>query len=138
MLTQTAKYAIRALLHLAEQKGSGYCQTKDIAETIEVPANYLGKTLQKLAAAPADTQALGEAHRAAHSLKSISATMNYQEPRAVHLGERRLLVLAITDRWYDPDADCFRIRLDDGSGCLIRYARQEDCWYLVTASVSFD
>ena len=49
MLTQTAKYAIRALLHLAEQKGSGYCQTKDIAETIEVPANYLGKTLQKLA-----------------------------------------------------------------------------------------
>ncbi len=43
----------------------------------------LRATLEKLAANPSDTQALGEAHRAAHSLKSISATMNYQEPRAV-------------------------------------------------------
>jgi two-component system chemotaxis sensor kinase CheA len=40
-------------------------------------------TLQRLYSQPEDVQALGEAHRASHSLKSISATMNYQEPRAV-------------------------------------------------------
>lgn len=49
MLTQTAKYAIRALIHLAEQEGNRYCQTRDIAQLIKVPANYLGKTMQKLA-----------------------------------------------------------------------------------------
>jgi Rrf2 family protein len=49
MLTQTAKYALRALIYLAEQEGDGFCQTKEIADTIKVPANYLGKTLQKLA-----------------------------------------------------------------------------------------
>lgn len=49
MLTQTAKYAIRALVYLAQQDPDLYCQTKDIAKTINVPANYLGKTMQKLA-----------------------------------------------------------------------------------------
>jgi chemotaxis protein histidine kinase CheA len=43
----------------------------------------LRSTLQRLYTAPGDVQSLAEAHRAAHSLKSISATMNYQEPRAV-------------------------------------------------------
>lgn len=50
MLTQTAKYAIRALIHLAAQtEGIGYAQTKEIAEATHIPANYLGKTMQKLA-----------------------------------------------------------------------------------------
>ena len=43
----------------------------------------LRAALQRLYGMPADPQALKDAHRAAHSLKSISATMNYQEPRAV-------------------------------------------------------
>lgn len=49
MLTQTAKYALRALIHLAQEDSNRYAQTREIAETIKVPANYLGKTLQKLA-----------------------------------------------------------------------------------------
>jgi Rrf2 family protein len=49
MLTQTARYALRALIHLAQVETRGYCQTREIAEKIDVPANYLGKTLQKLA-----------------------------------------------------------------------------------------
>jgi Rrf2 family protein len=49
LLTQTAKYAIRALIHLADQDGSGYSQTREMADLINVPSNYLGKTLQKLA-----------------------------------------------------------------------------------------
>lgn len=49
MLTQTAKYAIRALIYLSEQKDGVYSQTRELAQTIQVPPNYLGKTLQKLA-----------------------------------------------------------------------------------------
>jgi Rrf2 family protein len=49
VLTQTAKYAIRALIYLADQDGSGYSQTREIADLIKVPSNYLGKTLQRLA-----------------------------------------------------------------------------------------
>lgn len=49
MLTQTAKYAIRALIHLAEMDGVRYAQTREIAEATRIPANYLGKTMQKLA-----------------------------------------------------------------------------------------
>lgn len=54
----------------------------------------LRAALQRLYATPADPQALGEAHRAAHSLKSISATMNYQEPRAVATEMEQILYKA--------------------------------------------
>lgn len=48
MLTQTAKYAIRAMVYLAQQDSDMFYQTRDIAQIINVPPNYLGKTLQKL------------------------------------------------------------------------------------------
>jgi Rrf2 family protein len=51
MLTQTAKYALHALIHLTQQPDDDYHQACRIAEYIKVPANYLGKTLQKLARA---------------------------------------------------------------------------------------
>jgi Rrf2 family protein len=51
MLTQTAKYALHALIYLTQQPDDNYHQACRIAEQIKVPANYLGKTLQKLARA---------------------------------------------------------------------------------------
>src|SRR5690554_5199778 len=51
MLTQTAKYALHALIYLTQQPDDNYHQAVRIAEKIKVPANYLGKTLQKLARA---------------------------------------------------------------------------------------
>jgi Rrf2 family transcriptional regulator, nitric oxide-sensitive transcriptional repressor len=51
MMTQTAVYALRALLHLAHEPEDDYHQTAHIAEKIRVPGNYLGKILQKLARA---------------------------------------------------------------------------------------
>lgn len=51
MLTQTAKYALHALIHLTQQPDDDYHQACRVAEQIKVPANYLGKTLQKLARA---------------------------------------------------------------------------------------
>ena len=48
MLTQTADYALRALIHLAHAQEDGYHQTRDLAKALNVPANYLGKILQLL------------------------------------------------------------------------------------------
>lgn len=48
MLTQTADYALRALIHLAHSPEDGYHQTRDLATALNVPSNYLGKILQQL------------------------------------------------------------------------------------------
>ena len=48
MLTQTADYALRALVYLAHDDDDGYHQTRDLAQILNVPANYLGKILQLL------------------------------------------------------------------------------------------
>ena len=48
MLTQTADYALRALVYLAHGPEDGYHQTRDLAKSLNVPANYLGKILQLL------------------------------------------------------------------------------------------
>lgn len=48
MITQTAKYSFKALAYLAQQDNSVYLQARDIAAALDIPANYLGKTLQKL------------------------------------------------------------------------------------------
>jgi Rrf2 family protein len=49
MLTHTADYSLRALIYLAHDPEDGYHQTRDLAKTLNVPANYLGKILQLLA-----------------------------------------------------------------------------------------
>src|SRR3569623_2557570 len=49
MLTQTADYALRALVYLAHDDDDGYHQTRDMAVSLNVPGNYLGKILQQLA-----------------------------------------------------------------------------------------
>lgn len=49
MLTQTADYALRALIHLAHDPDDGYHQTRDMSSALNVPHNYLGKILQLLA-----------------------------------------------------------------------------------------
>ena len=46
MLSQTATYALRAVLHLAD-KGAG-ASAEDIAKAAGIPASYLAKVLQTL------------------------------------------------------------------------------------------
>src|SRR5258707_11545167 len=48
MLTQTADYALRALIYLAHSPEDGNHQTRDLAKALNVPTNYLGKILQLL------------------------------------------------------------------------------------------
>lgn len=47
MLSQTAEYALRAVVFLGEQYGSP-CTTREIAEATQVPNGYLSKVLQAL------------------------------------------------------------------------------------------
>ena len=48
LLSQSAKYALRATIYLAES-GDGPHLARDIAKALDVPAQYLAKILQDLA-----------------------------------------------------------------------------------------
>ncbi len=49
MLTQTSEYALRAMVYLARKGEGQYAGVKEIAQSTEVPFNYLAKILQVLA-----------------------------------------------------------------------------------------
>jgi Rrf2 family iron-sulfur cluster assembly transcriptional regulator len=53
MLSQTSAYALRAVLHLADHAGPGgrAVPVGEIAQALDVPRNYLSKTLHQLARA---------------------------------------------------------------------------------------
>lgn len=51
MLSKTAEYALRAVLHLARQPGEGPLRAAEIARALAVPPNYLSKILHTLARA---------------------------------------------------------------------------------------
>ncbi len=59
MLSQTAEYALRAVLHLAERPPGHPVPVGDIAEALDVPRNYLSKTLHQLARAGVLTSTFG-------------------------------------------------------------------------------
>lgn len=48
MLSQTAEYALRAVLFLAERQDQGPVRVDQIAAALGIPANYLSKTLNTL------------------------------------------------------------------------------------------
>ena len=51
LLPQTAEYAVRAVLHIATHEHDGPVRVGDMATTLDVPQNYLSKTLHRLARA---------------------------------------------------------------------------------------
>jgi Rrf2 family protein len=48
MLSSKAKYGLRALIFLAEKKGSGPIQIREIAETLSIPRKFLEAILLEL------------------------------------------------------------------------------------------
>ncbi len=50
-LSQTAEYALRAALHIAERANGSAIPVGEIAENLSVPRNYLSKILHQLARA---------------------------------------------------------------------------------------
>jgi len=53
-----------------------------------------------------------------------------QEPRAITLGERRLEVLEIRDRWLYPDLRYFKVKADDGRSYVLRHDTASGGWEL--------
>lgn len=48
MLSQTAQYALRAMIYLGEREGRGPVRVDEVAEALDVPRNYLSKILHAL------------------------------------------------------------------------------------------
>ncbi len=48
MLSGTAEYALRAVVHLARQPPGATVRADDLAQAVDVPRNYLGKVLHEL------------------------------------------------------------------------------------------
>ena len=53
-----------------------------------------------------------------------------ERPVRFHLGDEWLAVVEVTDRWYDPDAVCFKVRAEDGNEYILRHREPEDTWTL--------
>jgi hypothetical protein len=53
-----------------------------------------------------------------------------QEPRVFWLGERRLEVLEIVDRWLGPDYRHFRVSASDGDTYILRHDGRDGEWDL--------
>lgn len=49
MLSNTSEYALRAVLYLAMHGGEGPLKIEEIAASLDLPRNYLSKTLHQLA-----------------------------------------------------------------------------------------
>lgn len=52
------------------------------------------------------------------------------EPLAFHLGQRKVTVSEILDRWLDPTHRYFKLRGDDGGIYLLRHDTVADRWEL--------
>lgn len=53
-----------------------------------------------------------------------------EEPIRFSLDAREKAVIEICDRWYDPGADYFKVRADDGCFYMLRHDRRTDEWSL--------
>ena len=59
MLSQTAEYALRAVLYIAEHADERPVAVGDIAQALDAPRNYLSKTLHQLSRAGVVTSTFG-------------------------------------------------------------------------------
>jgi hypothetical protein len=64
------------------------------------------------------------------AVESYAGYRGEQEPRAFTLGERRLAVMEIVDRWIGPDHRYFRVSADDGNLYVLRRDDAADEWTL--------
>jgi hypothetical protein len=53
-----------------------------------------------------------------------------ETPRRFHLGERRIEVAEVLDRWLAPDHRYFKVRGDDGALYILRHDPDADGWEL--------
>lgn len=51
-----------------------------------------------------------------------------EEPRAFYLGERRVDIMQIIDRWISPDHRYFKVRAYDGTEYILRHDERSGRW----------
>lgn len=61
-------------------------------------------------------------------VESYAGYRGEQEPVAFYLGERRVEVLDIVDRWTDPHRRWFKCLADDGHSYVLRHDEQSGEW----------
>ena len=54
-----------------------------------------------------------------------------ESPRCFMLGQRRIEVREIIDRWLDPVHSYYKLRGDDGGIYILRYDREPDVWEMI-------
>jgi hypothetical protein len=55
-----------------------------------------------------------------------------EEPRALDLGDRRLEVMEIIDRWLAPDYRYFKVQVDDGGVYILRHDEGAGEWEMTS------
>ncbi len=63
-------------------------------------------------------------------VESCAGYRGDQEPIAFWLGERRIGVRAIVDRWFAPNQRWFKVDADDGHAYVLRHDETEGTWEL--------
>jgi hypothetical protein len=63
-------------------------------------------------------------------VQSSTGTHGEQTPRCMHLGGRRVPVIAILDRWQVTDHRYFQVKDIDGRRFVLRYEPQTQSWEL--------
>ncbi len=53
------------------------------------------------------------------------------EPRAFHLGSRRIEVMMVLDRWLDPQHRYFKVQAYDGTLYILRHDEPSGKWELI-------
>ena len=57
-----------------------------------------------------------------------------ERPVRLRIGERRVEVASVLDRWYGPDHEYWKIQGSDGWTYLMRFDRAQDSWDLRSMS----
>ena len=58
-----------------------------------------------------------------------------ETPRRFCLGQRRVEVVEVIDRWIAPDHRYFKLRGDDGNTYILRHDPHRDLWELTVFAV---
>lgn len=115
ILSQTAIYALNAVLYLAEAKGKDLVRVDEIAKALGVPRNYLSKILHTLARAGLLASTRGPRGGFRLRMDPSKLTLERVVLAFDELGERSQCLLgrdfcsdrnpcAVHDRWKDVDA----------------------------------
>jgi hypothetical protein len=61
-------------------------------------------------------------------VESVIGPIGLSEPCAFTLGERRIKVITIIDRWLSSKHDYFKLKADDGGIYILRHDEQAAQW----------